>query len=97
MLSLSVEKRSAPLSKLSEYGLFTGKMSDQIPVKDVNPYQLNTPLFTDYAEKLRFVKIPGGAQVAYNDSIVFNFPPGTILVKTFIIRVMSEIRTGAGN
>jgi uncharacterized repeat protein (TIGR03806 family) len=83
MLNLSVGKQNAPLSKLSEYGFFSGKMSDQFPAKDVIPYQLNTPLFSDYAEKLRFVKFPEGAQVAYNDSIVFDFPKGTILVKTF--------------
>jgi len=83
MLSLSVSKRKAPLSKLSEYGLFIGKISEQQPAKELIPYQLNTPLFSDYAEKLRFVKIPAGTHVAYNDSAVFDFPKGTILVKTF--------------
>jgi uncharacterized repeat protein (TIGR03806 family) len=83
LLSLSVIKQNAPFSKLSEYGLFSGKMSDQQPAQDLIPYQLNTPLFSDYAEKLRFVKIPAGKIVTYNDSAVFDFPKGTILVKTF--------------
>lgn len=83
MLSLSIRNKKAPLSKLSEYGLFAGKLSDQQPAASVMPYTLNTPLFSDYAEKLRFVQLPEGKTVPYNDSIVFDFPAGTILVKTF--------------
>lgn len=86
LLSLSV-RNQAPLSKLSEYGLFSGKLSDQQPAQDVVPYKLNTPLFSDYAEKLRFVKIPDGTHIDYNDSAVFDFPKGTILVKTFYFPV----------
>ena len=82
-LGLTIQKPSGPLPKLSEYGLFTGKLSDHFPAEGVIPYALNTPLFSDNAEKLRFVKIPDGATVSYNDSVVFNFPVGTILVKTF--------------
>ena len=83
MISMSFKDQSAPLPKLSDYVLFTGKLSDQNPAPGVLPYALNTPLFSDYAEKLRFVKIPDGASVTYNDSIVFDFPTETILVKTF--------------
>ena len=86
-LSLSVKKQHAPLSRLSEYGLFTGRMGDQQPARDVLPYKLNTPLFSDYAEKLRFVKIPEGSNVSYNDTAVFDFPKGTILIKTFYFPV----------
>jgi uncharacterized repeat protein (TIGR03806 family) len=83
MLSLAIKEKKSPLSRLSEYGLFLGKLSDQQPAASVMPYVLNTPLFTDYAEKLRFVRLPEGKSVPYNDSIVFDFPSGTILVKTF--------------
>lgn len=69
--------------KLSDYGFFAGKPADQVPVTGVVPYALNTPLFTDYAEKLRFVQLPAGQSVAYNDSAVLNFPVGTTLIKTF--------------
>ena len=43
--------------KLSDFALFKGKIEDQIPSEDVLPYRLNSPLFSDYAHKLRFVKI----------------------------------------
>jgi uncharacterized repeat protein (TIGR03806 family) len=83
LVSMAFKEQQGPLSRLSEYGLFTGKLSDQKPAQEVMPYALNTPLFSDYAEKLRFVRIPDGKPVPYNDSIVFDFPVGTILVKTF--------------
>jgi uncharacterized repeat protein (TIGR03806 family) len=69
--------------KLSEYGFFVGKLSDLKPVGGVFEYRLNTPLFSNYAEKLRFVKIPEGASATYNDSVAFDFPVGTILIKNF--------------
>lgn len=74
---------STPKMKLSDYGFFKGDMKNQEPSEGVMPYHLNTPLFTDYAEKLRFVKLPAGATVPYNDTVVFDFPVGTALIKTF--------------
>jgi uncharacterized repeat protein (TIGR03806 family) len=69
--------------KLSEYNFFQGKLSDLKPSQGVIPYGLNTALFSNYAEKLRFVKLPEGTQAVYNDTIVFQFPEGTILIKNF--------------
>ncbi|MDX2249255.1 MAG: SO2930 family diheme c-type cytochrome [Bacteroidia bacterium] len=68
---------------LSEYGFFQGKIADQIPEKGVIPYSLPTPLFTDYAQKLRFVKLPEGKMASYNPKDVLDFPEGTVLIKTF--------------
>jgi uncharacterized repeat protein (TIGR03806 family) len=72
-----------PKENLSEYGFFKGKIADQIPAEGVIPYRLNTPLFSDYAEKLRFVKLPAGKTVAYNPDEVLSFPVGTVIIKTF--------------
>ncbi len=69
--------------KLSEYAFFEGNIAEQKPARGVMPFSLNTPLFSDYAEKLRFVKLPEGAKVAYNDKEVLDFPVGTTLIKTF--------------
>jgi uncharacterized repeat protein (TIGR03806 family) len=68
---------------LSEYGFFAGRLADQTPAEGVVPYRLNTPLFSDYAEKLRFVKLPAGQTVPYNALEVLDFPIGTTLIKTF--------------
>ena len=53
-----------PKMQLSDYGFFTGDIAEHQPIASVVPYQLNTPLFSDYAEKLRFVQLPEGQTVA---------------------------------
>ncbi|RXK47082.1 SO2930 family diheme c-type cytochrome [Aquirufa rosea] len=80
----SVQKNaSGYVMKLSDYGFFLGDIKDQIPQEGVIPYQLNAPLFSDYAQKLRFIRIPQGTQVAYNADSVLQFPVGTAIIKTF--------------
>ncbi|WP_341225206.1 SO2930 family diheme c-type cytochrome [uncultured Arcticibacterium sp.] len=69
--------------KLSDYGFFEGELSDLSPTDEVHPYSLKTALFTDYAEKLRFVVLPKGAKINYNATEVLDFPEGTTLIKTF--------------
>ncbi len=69
--------------KLSDYGFFKGKLADLMPNTGVMPYQLNTPLFSDYAEKLRFVKLPEGTAATYQPVEAFDFPEGTVLIKNF--------------
>ncbi|MFT3755040.1 MAG: SO2930 family diheme c-type cytochrome [Pseudoxanthomonas sp.] len=49
----------------------------------VTPYDLNTPLFTDYAHKLRTIWMPKGTSARYEAENVFDFPVGTIISKTF--------------
>ena len=49
----------------------------------VVPYDLNTPLFTDYAHKLRTIWMPAGTSAGYRPEQSFDFPVGTILSKTF--------------
>jgi uncharacterized repeat protein (TIGR03806 family) len=49
----------------------------------VVPYDLNTPLFSDYAHKLRTVWMPPGAAAHYDADASFDFPVGTIISKTF--------------
>ena len=68
---------------LSDYGFFKGTLKEQIPSDGVVLYTLNSPLFSDYASKLRFIKLPAGQSVAYNPDSVLQFPVGTAIVKTF--------------
>jgi uncharacterized repeat protein (TIGR03806 family) len=69
--------------KLSAWKLFTGSPSDLSPNQRVLPYDLNTPLFTDYATKRRFVWMPQGQAAIYKADDTFDFPRGTIFSKTF--------------
>ena len=83
ILSATVRRESRPMQRLSEYGFFTGRPADQVPAPGTMAYRLNTPLFSDHAEKLRFVRLPSGVTVSYNDTAVLDFPVGTAIIKTF--------------
>ena len=80
---LDQDSAMIPKETLSEYGFFSGNLAAQEPAPGVVPYALNTPLFTDYAEKLRFIKVPPGLATPYNADKVLDFPVGTVLIKTF--------------
>ncbi len=77
------EMDGMPYRTLSEYGLFEGPLAELNPAEGVLPYDLNTALFSDYAQKARFVYMPPGTSATYTENGVLEFPVGTILVKTF--------------
>tara|TARA_Y100000590_G_scaffold431448_1_gene546244 strand:- start:2357 stop:3403 length:1047 start_codon:yes stop_codon:yes gene_type:complete len=68
--------------KLSEFNFFTDQ-KNQIPSKDVHPYELITSLFSDYSYKSRFLYVPQGKKALYQQDWVFDFPVGSALIKTF--------------
>jgi uncharacterized repeat protein (TIGR03806 family) len=72
-----------PHPKLSDYNFFKGPMDELNPNSRVLPFELISPLFTDYAEKARFIWMPENVSGMYNDSTFFDLPIGTILVKNF--------------
>lgn len=49
----------------------------------VTPYDLMTPLFTDYAQKLRTIWMPPGTSADYAGGELLSFPVGTVITKTF--------------
>ena len=55
----------------------------------VVPYDLNTPLFTDYASKLRTIWVPEGSQAVLQNNGI-EYPVGTIITKTFYYPVDSQ-------
>ncbi len=69
--------------KLSDWQIFEGRLAMLRPKQGVVPYALNTPLYSDYAEKARFVRLPAGTSVNYQSKGVLDFPAGTLLIKTF--------------
>lgn len=68
--------------RLSSYQLFDD-IGTQQPAAGVIPYTLNTPLFSDYTVKDRFVFVPPGSAMTWHDTNAFGTPVGTIVVKTF--------------
>lgn len=81
---VSVDLTLVPYAKLSEYKFFQGELKNLVPEEGVLPYGLNSELFTDYADKKRFVWMPKGTTATYNeDGEVLNFPAGAALIKVF--------------
>ena len=72
----------APYDTLGEWNLFADALGHE-PAHRVVPYEVASPLFTDFTSKHRFLWIPEGTVVAYDDDAVWGFPVGTILIKTF--------------
>jgi uncharacterized repeat protein (TIGR03806 family) len=83
----------APAPKLSDYRLFRDPGARQ--PNGLTPYGLNTPLFSDYAEKYRFLYLPPGAKARYRAEGVLDFPVGATLVKTFAYP--ADLRRPAAN
>ncbi|WP_339858647.1 SO2930 family diheme c-type cytochrome [Pseudohongiella acticola] len=93
----------AQLSAWQLFQLNAGEQGHQLTLNpEILPYQLATPLFSDYALKLRTVWLPDGTAARYQDIDTFEFPVGTIISKTFYYPVATPAVTendseGAGS
>lgn len=65
--------------RLSDFRFFV----DGRPNGRVVRYTLNTPLFSDYAEKDRYLYVPAGQTARYRADGVLDFPVGSALIKSF--------------
>src|SRR5262249_46637703 len=75
-------------TKLSDTGIFLS-VKDHKPDPGLIPYSVNAPLWSDGAEKERFLGLPGVARIAMTGPGGWNFPDGTVLVKTFSLPTTS--------
>lgn len=66
--------------RLQDFGLL---VDGKTPAPGVVPYHLNTPLFSDYAEKFRFMRLPKGKKAKATGDGLLDFPVGTVLIKSF--------------
>ncbi len=67
---------------LSEFGFFADG-AGQVPAARVTPYALNTPLWSDGADKLRFIYLPEGTRLTADGEGLLQFPVGAAIIKTF--------------
>ena len=81
-VALDALMSSTPAPTLAAYRLFTHEGARQANT-GVTPYALNTPLFSDYAEKSRFLYLPPGGHAAYRPEGALDLPVGATLIKTF--------------
>ncbi len=80
--SVSVFLEENP-ANLSNWGVVVAKSGSLALGQDVVPYDLNTPLFTDAAHKLRTLYVPPGTSATYRTGQALDFPVGSVLSKTF--------------
>lgn len=69
-------------AKLSDFSFFT-QLRLQMPSRSVHPYALNTPLWSDGADKLRFIYLPEGTRLTADGDGLLQFPVGAAIIKTF--------------
>lgn len=80
---ITVNILTAPFERLSAYHFFVGNLAELKPNKGLLPYDLISPLFSDYAHKKRFIWVPKGKKATYSENEVLKFPIGTVLIKNF--------------
>jgi uncharacterized repeat protein (TIGR03806 family) len=78
-------------AKLSEYGFFTD-LASETPAARVTVYDLETPLFSDYAAKHRYLYVPTGQKARYDGEAAFDLPVGSALIKTFGYRQAGKFK-----
>ena len=88
--AVSLHAADKPPALLSDWGVLLAS-KERLELNDgVTPYELNMPLFSDYALKLRTVWVPAGMSAQYDENQEFDFPLGTIISKTFYYRKASD-------
>jgi uncharacterized repeat protein (TIGR03806 family) len=78
-------------TKLSETGLFTEVKGHRTHPALV-PYTVNAALWSDGAEKERFIALPGATQIDFTPTRGWTFPEGAVLVKTFSLDLAERER-----
>jgi uncharacterized repeat protein (TIGR03806 family) len=71
-----------PWDTLAEWRLFEDAPAQQ-PAHRVVPYDVISVLFADDSQKQRFLWIPPGTAIGWKDSELWEFPIGSIAIKTF--------------
>jgi uncharacterized repeat protein (TIGR03806 family) len=77
--------------KLSASGLFAS-VKDHRMAPGVIPYSVNAPFWSDGLHKERFLALPGGGKIGYTRTDGWNFPDGTVLVKSFAVECEAGAR-----
>jgi uncharacterized repeat protein (TIGR03806 family) len=68
--------------RLSDTGLFSSVKDNRL-AKGLIPYEVNVPFWSDYAIKDRYIALPKKGSVRFHQRDKWEFPVGTVFVKTF--------------
>jgi uncharacterized repeat protein (TIGR03806 family) len=79
-----LDVENVPYPKLSDYKFFEGELKNLKPSYKVLPFRPASELFTDYAQKSRFVWMPSGKRATFDGNAnSLDFPVGAVLIKNF--------------
>lgn len=76
--------------KLSETGLFASVAEHRL-LPSVIPYSVNVQLWSDGAHKERWLAVPGEEKIDYTSTRGWNFPNGSVLVKSFSLEKVAGL------
>ncbi len=92
-LALNVPADSARLPPLlSQTGVFRS-LRDLTPNPGLIPYEVNAPLWSDGADKRRWVAVPAGRTIGFSPTGSWSFPAGTVFVKHFELPADRTVQT----
>ncbi len=75
--------------RLSQTGLFDS-VAGEIALPGLIPYSVNSPLWSDNAVKRRWMAVPGDETIGYKSRGAWDFPEGSVLVKSFAFPSASD-------
>jgi uncharacterized repeat protein (TIGR03806 family) len=81
-VSEAVIRADAAPRTLAEFRFFTDPGARQ-PAARVTPYELNVPLWSDGADKLRYIYLPEGTRLEADADGLLTFPVGAAIIKSF--------------
>ncbi|MDO8449335.1 MAG: SO2930 family diheme c-type cytochrome [Rhodoferax sp.] len=81
--SVAVFTAATAPARLSAWNLILSNGQTLSLQQGVQPYSLNTALFSDYSHKFRTLWLPKGTQIGYMAEGQLQFPVGAIISKTF--------------
>ena len=77
--------------RLSNWGVIEKQGNRLVLGENVTAYDINTPLFSDYALKLRTLWMPAGTSAGFAARDSYAMPAGTIISKTFFYPLHSGL------
>ena len=81
-----VDVSADPPERLSDFRFFRYVGQGRFEYNErVVPYELTTPLFSDFTLKARAIYIPPGQTMTFTSTGTFDLPVGSAVVKTFLV------------
>lgn len=72
--------------KLSESGLFSD-IENKVFSSGLIPYGVNSPLWSDGADKTRFLALPDTTKIEFSEDEHWQFPEDAVIVKNFLLEM----------